>query len=179
MDYLRKKMDNLVILKQVGIMSEANNIIDQIIYQEENEAKRLELTRNINDVNLLRQLVESYNWDDGYAIPLEVVKHPRCDLGLALLLFWEFDTARMYYQDPLSIISEYDSEGEKKNKISFCEILISGIRNNTYKAGIIKYDTGFFGEGLYPGDERKQRIREIKTKKAREQYEEVFMKPVL
>lgn len=156
-----------------------SDIIDQIIYQEEHEARRLDLTRSINDVNLLRQLVENYNWDDGFAIPVEVVKHPLCDLGLALLLFWEYDTPRMYYQDPVSIINEYDSEEEKQHKISFCEILISGIRNGTYKAGVIKYDTGFFGEGLYPGDERKQRIREIKTKKAREQYEEVFMRPVL
>lgn len=183
MDYLRKKMDNLVISISLisfffEIMSEANDIIDQIIYREENETERLKLTRGINDVNLLRQLVEGYNWDDGIAIPLEIVKHPCCDLGLALLLFWEYDIARMYYLDPLSIINEYDSEEEKKNKISFCEILISGIRNSTYKAGDTKYDTGFFGEGLYSGDERKRKIRDIKTRKARELYEEVFMKPV-
>jgi hypothetical protein len=36
----------------------------------------------------LRQLIQGYNWDDGFALPRRIAGHPNCDLTVALELFW-------------------------------------------------------------------------------------------
>lgn len=39
--------------------------------------------------NKLRQLLNEYNWDDGFDLPKKVLENPDCDLALALeIFFW-------------------------------------------------------------------------------------------
>ena len=54
--------------------------------------------------------MENYNWDDGFETPYTVVTHKKCDLGLALMLFWEFDEPQLYYENPTSewLYSRYE-----------------------------------------------------------------------
>ncbi len=37
----------------------------------------------------LHRFVEDYNWDDGEKKLFEVIRHPACDLGTALLVYWQ------------------------------------------------------------------------------------------
>ena len=41
------------------------------------------------------------------------------------------------------------------------------------------YDTGFFGENLHSANEKKAKIRQIKTKKALNTFEKVFLIPCI
>ncbi|MDN3694983.1 DUF4274 domain-containing protein [Chryseobacterium tructae] len=155
-----------------------NPLVHQIIYEEETLNTRLKLLHKIEDPLLLWELMSHYNWDDGFVIPLEVVKHNQCDLGLAMMLFWEFEEAKMYYEDPASIVSNYDNTEESTYKSQYCKTLINGIRKGLYLSGVNKYDTGFLGEKMPIEDERKQKMRALKTKRALETYESVFLSPV-
>lgn len=157
-----------------------NPTVERIINQC-NSKERFECVEKLDIEIDLYSLMENYNWDDGFEIPYTVVTHKKCDLGLALMLFWEFDEPQLYYENPKSewLYSRYEKESEIKFKIEFCEQLINGIRNGNFKKGANEYDTGFFGEHLYFGDERKTKIRKLKTKKALEKYEEIFLKPCL
>ncbi len=41
--------------------------------------------------NSLRQLLNEYNWDDGFDLPKELLVNPNCDLALALEIFYLAD----------------------------------------------------------------------------------------
>jgi len=41
--------------------------------------------------NKLRQLLNEYNWDDGFDLPKELLENPYCDLSLALEIFYLAD----------------------------------------------------------------------------------------
>jgi hypothetical protein len=45
----------------------------------------------------LHQLAWNWNWDDSQNIPLQIVRHPLCDRGTALLIYW-YAGPRWYYQ---------------------------------------------------------------------------------
>lgn len=42
---------------------------------------------DLSDETALWEIINEYNWDDGFAVPLAVVRHPKCDRALALRLF--------------------------------------------------------------------------------------------
>lgn len=157
-----------------------NQTVENIIRQC-NSKTRIDLVKKIDNSEDLFSLIENYNWDDGFELPFVVVSHDKCDLGLALMLFWEFDEPKFYYENPKSkwLFSDYEDEKEIEFKINFCNILIEGIKNNQFKKGPNAFDTGFFGEDLYPENDRKSKIRKMKTKRALEEYEEAFLKPCL
>ncbi|WP_166350924.1 DUF4274 domain-containing protein [Phytoactinopolyspora limicola] len=58
-----------------------------------NDPETRALVADLPDETALRELMDTCNWDDGYVVPLAVVRHPRCDRGLALQLFWALDDA--------------------------------------------------------------------------------------
>lgn len=41
--------------------------------------------------NELRQLLNEYNWDDGFDLPKKLLENPDCDLALALEIFYLAD----------------------------------------------------------------------------------------
>lgn len=41
--------------------------------------------------NKLRQLLNEYNWDDGFDLAKEMLENPDCDLALALEIFYLAD----------------------------------------------------------------------------------------
>jgi len=41
--------------------------------------------------NDLKELLNQYNWDDGFEIPKEILKNRNCDLALALEIFYLAD----------------------------------------------------------------------------------------
>ena len=49
--------------------------------------------------NKMREKLDEYNWDDGFAFPKELVSDPNCDLALALEVF--------YLSDGYSFLQDY------------------------------------------------------------------------
>lgn len=52
--------------------------------------------RSYND---LENIIEEYNWDDGFVIPQEILNSPDCDLALALKIFYLAD-GYAYLEEP-------------------------------------------------------------------------------
>ena len=105
-----------------------NENIKNIIYKHNSE-ERVDLVKKLSKSIDLFALMEQYNWDDGFEIPYTVVSHEKCDLGLALMLFWEIDEPGIYYENPESefLFNKYEDPKEIDFKIKFCKTLIEGI----------------------------------------------------
>jgi hypothetical protein len=75
MDYIRD-------LTVTGLSMEQYQRILKIFWED--DATYLSLDTTIE----LHQFAWSYNWDDGPEAPLWVIRHPQCDRGTALLIYW-------------------------------------------------------------------------------------------
>ena len=62
------------------------DIIERLLYEEEDEAKRAEMIRSFDDEDLY-VYAYNYNWDDGFDEPRAIAENPDCSLSTALLLF--------------------------------------------------------------------------------------------
>lgn len=144
-----------------------------------NSEKRIELVNQLDNATDLFDLITNYNWGDGFELPLAVMQHKECDLGIALMLFWENDYPQLYYFDPKSefLTTNYESDEEIEYKIAFCKTVVEGIRSGNFKKGPNEYDTGCFGEHLHPADSRKAKIRKGNTKFKLQEFEEPFLRP--
>ena len=127
-----------------------------------------------------------HNWDDGFALPLAVVRHPRCDRALALRLFWELDdAARTHLADEENALSEgyraeakYEPE-EFERIVAYATTLVDRLRRGDYPDGRNEYDTGFMELALPGQSERQRRLRAARTERARKQYDDAFLCPAL
>lgn len=132
----------------------------------------------------LWELMSHYNWDDGYTVPLAVVRHPACDRGLALRLFWELDdTAQTFYvssvedfADMYGLTSPYPPD-DPDIVIAYCEALTSGLRDGTFPSGANDFDTGFFGLDDPALTEQQRKRRASKTRLKQREFADQFLIP--
>ncbi|QYR16825.1 DUF4274 domain-containing protein [Corynebacterium glutamicum] len=141
---------------------------------------------DLSDETALWEIINEYNWDDGFAVPLAVVRHPKCDRALALRLFWDIDeTAQIHHSDEESAIAElYASTAENDPAefdriMGYCTTLVEGLRKQTYPRGANRFDTGFFNLEDPSLTDRQRKIRAGKTKFALKNFEEAFLQPEL
>ncbi|WP_231910999.1 DUF4274 domain-containing protein [Corynebacterium suranareeae] len=141
---------------------------------------------DLSDETALWEIINEYNWDDGFAVPLAVVRHPKCDRALALRLFWDIDdTAQIHYSDEESAIAELYASTEENDPVEFgrimdyCTTLVEGLRKQTYPRGANRFDTGFFNLDDEALTERQRKICAGKTKFALKNFEEAFLQPEL
>lgn len=149
-----------------------DEIVKEIL-DEQNMEKRIAGMRKLNTARALMELATRYHWEDGWEIPLMMVIHARCDLGLALFLFWEFEEARLYFHN------QWKAGPGDEYRLAFCQTLVEGLLKGRYPIGENKYDTGFYGMQLSPQGSYEGLVRAVKTIKAREQYPEALLYPVL
>ncbi len=64
--------------------------ISSILFSEDIENIKEEI-RKIDEPLILHTIAGNYNWNDGYEIPEEIVNNDYCDLGTALLIFFDAD----------------------------------------------------------------------------------------
>lgn len=76
----------------------------------------------------LQRVALEYNWDEGFDVPYAIANHPRCDLAVALSLFWFSDAIEVYLQ-------RHGSSPALMNWMRFCEYLISRLVAGHYKQG--------------------------------------------
>lgn len=62
----------------------------------------------------MRQILNDYNWDDGFDLPKELLENHDCDLALALEIFfladgysYLIDNQRRTFQNPLTKVQRY------------------------------------------------------------------------
>lgn len=144
------------------------------------------LVAALPDEDALWELMSAYNWDDGFAIPLAVVSHPRCDRALALRMFWELDdTAQLHHGDEAAAIREEYADGADRDPdafrtlLAYCSTLVAGLRDQTFPHGRNRFDTGFFALDDPTLTERQRALRAAHTKRARQQFEDHFLDPEL
>ena len=58
----------------------------ELLY-ETDEAELLQFLQETSDSGLLHMIAANYNWDNGFAVPLQIASHAFCDLGTALMIF--------------------------------------------------------------------------------------------
>ncbi len=144
------------------------------------------LVADLPDESALWELMSAYNWDDGFAIPLAVVSHPRCDRALALRMFWELDeAAQLHYSDEETSIremhasdAEHDPDGFRI-LLAYCTSLVAGLRDQSFPSGRNRFDTGYFNLDDPTLTERQRAIRAAHTKRAQQHFEDAFLQPEL
>ncbi|MGW4480941.1 DUF4274 domain-containing protein [Rhodococcus triatomae] len=157
--------------------------IERILTHDADDHGRLaDRVSALADETALWALMDDYNWDDGFEVPLAVVRHLRCDRALALRLFWELDdSAREFHdeQTPLgSTFAPYDAE-EARRVDDYCRTLVDGLREERFPTGRNTFDTGFFHLDDPALTERQRKLRAAKTTRTQRDYADGFIRPVL
>ncbi|MDE7431903.1 MAG: DUF4274 domain-containing protein [Lachnospiraceae bacterium] len=79
----------------------------------------------------LSDFLDEYNWDDGLEVPYFVSKHKKCDLGIAMKLF--------YLADGLGILAEDFEEKAASKWGIFVKVLYEHIKEGTFRKKDISY----------------------------------------
>ena len=74
--------------------------------------------------NDLENMLNEYNWDNGFEIPKEILADPRCDLALALEIF--------YLSDGYAYLEDLERTTDLKEWNSFITALYDDISNNKF-----------------------------------------------
>lgn len=74
--------------------------------------------------NDLGNMLNEYNWDNGFEIPKEILADPRCDLALALEIF--------YLSDGYAYLEDLEKTTDLKEWNSFITALYDDISNNKF-----------------------------------------------
>jgi hypothetical protein len=106
--------------------------IERLPYDAEGIDDWLRLIARITRTQDLNQLIDVYNWDDGFIVPNAVMEHRECDLGIALKMFWLSEAAQLFSDS-------FDDSKSPRQWIDFCRTLASLITTGTYVTSTITY----------------------------------------
>ena len=82
----------------------------------------------------LYEILEQYNWDDGFDIPIKIINSVNCSLAIALEVFYLGDGYT--YLDMIKNINE----GETDEWLTFISNLYNRIKDGYYKVKDLKYE---------------------------------------
>jgi hypothetical protein len=147
-DYLKLKFRRLdaawEILERLGdpvvsvpqrtsaLSAETMAAIEAVAYAHRSPA-RVAAVAALDSAEALQQLAYLYNWDDGFEIPTAIALHPKCDLGVALDLFW-LATAMEWYTGAIGP-DHYD-----RDWIAFSRLITEGILSGRYRKGATSFN---------------------------------------
>lgn len=66
----------------------------ELLYREDEESIISDIN-NISDSELLHVIAGNYNWGNGFEIPYSILNNGNCDLGTALMMFYDADGYRL------------------------------------------------------------------------------------
>jgi hypothetical protein len=75
----------------------------------------------------LKEAATEYNWDDGFEFPTTISNHPKCDLSVALSLFWLSEAIVL-------LTGEVTPNEYNTNWVDFCNLITGRILEGEYKA---------------------------------------------
>lgn len=107
--------------------------IMDILYSD-NEAEAVKQVKALKTEAELFVLLENYNWDNGFELPLAIIQHPCCTLSIALLAFYNADGIRYLFDGEASFADRLSKSWEK-----FVREVYDGILNNQYPIGEIAF----------------------------------------
>lgn len=98
-----------------------------------NEEQIISEIEGISDGKLLHVIAGNYNWDNGFDIPYSIINNKSCDLGTALMIFYNADGYRVL-----------ENNDELKNPnlkqwANFISEIEKGILNNKFRGNSIKF----------------------------------------
>ncbi|WP_195469816.1 DUF4274 domain-containing protein [Clostridium sp. D43t1_170807_H7] len=68
--------------------------IYKLLYKQ-NKKDTIDDIKDITDSELLHIIAGNYNWDNGFEIPYSIINNKNCDLGTALMIFYDADGYRV------------------------------------------------------------------------------------
>lgn len=109
-----------------------NEYVYKLLYSE-NKKDIIDEIKGITDSELLHIIAGNYNWDNGFEIPYNIINNKNCDLGTALMIFYDADGYRVLE----------NREKLKNPNLKEWAIFISEIEeqilNNQFKVNHIKF----------------------------------------
>jgi hypothetical protein len=112
---------------------EIEDIINSICYDETlSRQDRVELAKRVSSAKDLSRLLDAYNWDDGYEIPIVIAMHVEADLGVALKLFWLANAEAVY-------LGDFEESQRNRDWVAFCRMLSSRILDGNFANGASEF----------------------------------------
>ena len=108
-------------------------VIHRIVYEINDPAARVAAVAALESAAGLQYLARCYNWDDEFDLPLAIADHPRCDLGIALELFWLAGAEELFGTDIPR--DEYNEDW-----FTFCREITNRILSGRYARGMTTFD---------------------------------------
>ena len=104
----------------------------KLLYSEDKDYTVSEI-KGITNSELLHIIAGNYNWDNGFEVPYSIINNENCDLGTALMIFYDADGYRVL-----------ECQDELKNSnleewTHFIKELHKNILSNKYKVNNIKF----------------------------------------
>lgn len=108
------------------------SLLKDLLYEEDPNVS-LQTLKNVVDSEFLHAYATNYNWDNGLLIPKTIIENPYCDLGTALLIFYNAD-GYTYLQN-----TEVN-ESESNEWIEFLSMLFGRIKEGSFRCTSIPYN---------------------------------------
>lgn len=118
--------------------------IEYLLWQEDDPQRQREGILRLDSAEALQVLVEHYNWDDGFEIPTLIANHSKCDLAVALQMYWLAESDYALADRP---------EERKRNPESawaiFGAMLTERLVNGYYRRGTASYEVDLMPVHFY------------------------------
>jgi hypothetical protein len=112
--------------------SEDKKRLRNLLYDENKENLKTEIIKLDNSL-LLHIIAANYNWDSGFEIPSLIINNSTCDLGTALMMFYNADGYRILESGTNDL-----SDANVHWKL-FITDLYNKIKSNDFKSQSISY----------------------------------------
>lgn len=111
-----------------------------LLYDSANDEIKTIISQ-IDDQEFLYVYMYNYNWDNGFEIPQAVLDHDKCDLSIALLIFYRADGLRYLVDKSVNVnLPQWQS---------FIKKLYDSILNGKYQRGEIAFKVQLSKVQLY------------------------------
>lgn len=119
-----------------------NNIsnVKELLYDATNDEVKRVISQT-KDQEILYVYAYNYNWDDGFDIPQIILDNEKCDLSIALLMF--------YRADGLRYLTERSRNTNSAKWFSFVKKLYNSILAGKYQKGEIEFKVPLTKVQLY------------------------------
>lgn len=105
--------------------------VKSLLYDEYTKEEVQAMVSQIEDQEVLYVYAYNYNWDNGFEIPQLILNNDKCDLSIALLVF--------YRADGISYLFNKSYNERLPNWSSFIKTVYDSILDGKYQRGEIEF----------------------------------------
>ncbi|MGG3889948.1 DUF4274 domain-containing protein [Metabacillus fastidiosus] len=133
--------------------------ITQLLQTENSEIIRMKISLIDNPVPL-HNIALNYNWDNGFELPSLIISNGNCELGTALMLFYNADGYLLLDEN-----SKNNVTGQKE-WLAFINMLFNKLLNNEFCSNKVSYQPGL------------SKVQKYKLKKSNPHIPEMFFEGI-